>query len=37
MALADSMILARARTVKGKVVTGDLDFRNVNDIILLSR
>lgn len=37
LALADSIILATARSVEGRVVTGDLDFRNISDVILLSK
>ena len=37
LALADSIVLATARSVEGSVVTGDSDFRGIDDVILLSR
>jgi predicted nucleic acid-binding protein len=33
--LADAFVLATARKIKGKVMTGDADFKNVDDVILL--
>jgi len=33
--MADSVILATARTVSGKVVTGDKHFEGLADVILI--
>jgi predicted nucleic acid-binding protein len=33
--LADAFVLATARRLKAKVVTGDMDFKNIDDVILL--
>jgi predicted nucleic acid-binding protein len=36
LGLADSVILATARSVQGKLVTGDPDFKSVDNVILLA-
>jgi predicted nucleic acid-binding protein len=33
--LADSIVLCTARNIKGKVVTGDEHFRNLDDVIFI--
>lgn len=33
--LADAFVLASARKLKAKIVTGDPDFKNIDDVILL--
>ena len=33
--LADSIVLCTARTLKGKVVTGDEHFRHLNDVVFV--
>jgi len=37
LALADSVILATAKKIGGKVVTGDPDFRGIENVILLAK
>ena len=36
LGLADSLILATARQVGGRVVTGDSDMRNLRDVVFLA-
>jgi predicted nucleic acid-binding protein len=36
LGLADSLILATARQVGGRVVTGDSDMRDLKDVIFLA-
>ena len=33
--LADAFVLATARRLKAKAVTGDIDFKNIDDVIML--
>lgn len=37
LGLADSLILATARQVGGRVVTGDPDLKNLKDVVFLAR
>lgn len=36
LGIADSVVLATARHINGKVITGDPDFNNIEDVVLIN-